>query len=569
MANSEYKEILEQSAVPKKVWKPAFYIRLSREDGAKAESNSIASQREILKEYLKRSPDMELIDIYSDDGYSGSNFDRPDFCRMMEDVYSGKINCIVVKDLSRFGRNYIEIGNYLDNVFVRHRVRFVALNNNYDNLSTGNNVVSNLLTLSITNVTNESQAASTSVNVRGTLNLRRQQGKFIGSFATYGYLKDPDDKHRLVIDEETAPIVRMIFDRFIAGESIIGITKNLNEMGIPNPSMYKKLKGFNYKHPSGRSNDGLWPDSSVRRILQNRMYVGDMVQGKNTTMSYKIKQCRAIPKDEWIVVEGTHEPIIDRETFDNAQALFNKHIRKSPQKNEVDLFSGLVRCADCKRVMNKKTNKHPYGIYHYYRCVTARKLKKSACTNHTIRIDKLEQAVLLTVQKMIDTAIDMSELLGKINNNAKRKKESGHLEKTLKTHIGEREKLVTMIADLYPDFKSGIITMDEYKVLKERLNGKLSVLDEKITALNQSVEQFKNGITEENDFIAHFKKYGNIESLTRPLLTELVQEILVHEGGDIDIIFKFRDAYAEVMEYIELNKQLIEPKKKPKKKKSA
>lgn len=569
MANSEYKEILEQSSSPFKVWKTAFYIRLSREDGDKAESNSIASQREILKEYLKRCPDMELIDIYSDDGYSGTNFDRPDFCRMMEDVYSGKINCIVVKDLSRFGRNYIEIGNYLDNVFVRHRVRFVALNNNYDNLSTGNNVVSNLLTLSITNVTNESQAASTSVNVRGTLNLRRQQGKFIGSFATYGYLKNPDDKHRLVIDEETAPIVRMIFDRFIAGESIIGITKNLNEMGIPNPSMYKKLKGFNYKHPSGRSNDGLWPDSSVRRILQNRMYVGDMVQGKNTTMSYKIKQCRAIPKDEWIVVEGTHEPIIDRETFDNAQALFNKHIRKSPQKNEVDLFSGLVRCADCKRVMNKKTNKHPYGIYHYYRCVTARKLKKSACTNHTIRIDKLEQAVLLTVQKMIDTAIDMSELLGKINNNAKRKKESGHLEKTLKTHIGEREKLVTMIADLYPDFKSGIITMDEYKVLKERLNGKLSVLDEKITALNQSVEQFKNGITEENDFIAHFKKYGNIESLTRPLLTELVQEILVHEGGDIDIIFKFRDAYAEVMEYIELNKQLIEPKKKPKKKKSA
>ena len=569
MANSEYKEILEQSTVPKKVWKTAFYIRLSREDGDKAESNSIASQREILKEYLKCSPDMELIDIYSDDGYSGTNFERPECCRMIEVVYSGKINCIVVKDLSRFGRNYIEIGNYLDNVFVRHRVRFVALNNNYDNLSTGNNVVSNLLTLSITNVTNESQAASTSVNVRGTLNLRRQQGKFIGSFATYGYLKDPDDKHRLVIDEETAPIVRMIFDRFIAGESIIGITKNLNEMGIPNPSMYKKLKGFNYKHPSGRSNDGLWPDSSVRRILQNRMYVGDMVQGKNTTMSYKIKQCRAIPKDEWIVVEGTHEPIIDRETFDNAQALFNKHIRKSPQKNEVDLFSGLVRCADCKRVMNKKTNKHPYGIYHYYRCVTARKLKKSACTNHTIRIDKLEQAVLLTVQKMIDTAIDMSELLGKINNNAKRKKESGHLEKTLKTHIGEREKLVTMIADLYPDFKSGIITMDEYKVLKERLNGKLSVLDEKITALNQSVEQFKNGITEENDFIAHFKKYGNIESLTRPLLTELVQEILVHEGGDIDIIFKFRDAYAEVMEYIELNKQLIEPKKKPKKKKSA
>ena len=569
MSNSKYKEILEQSSSPFKVWKTALYIRLSREDGDKAESNSIASQREILKEYLKRCPDMELVDIYSDDGYSGTNFDRPDFSRMMEDVYSGKINCIVVKDLSRFGRNYIEIGNYLDNVFVRQRVRFVALNNNYDNLSAGNNVVSNLLTLSITNVTNESQAASTSVNVRGTLNLRRQQGKFIGSFATYGYLKDPDDKHRLVIDEETAPIVRMIFKRFIAGESIIGIAKDLNEMGIPNPSMYKKLKGFNYKHPSGRSNDGLWPDSSVRRILQNRMYVGDMVQGKNTTMSYKIKQCRAIPKDEWIIVEGTHEPIIDRETFDNAQALFNRNIRKSPQKKEVDLFSGLVRCADCKRAMNKKTNKHSYGTYHYYRCVTARKMRKSACSNHTIRIDKLEQAVLLTIQKMIDTAVNMSELLQQINNNTKRKNESGHLEKTLKIHIGEREKVVTMIADLYPDWKGGVITKDEYQVLKERLNDKLKVLDEKIKSLNKSAEQFKNGITEENDFISHFKKYGNIETLTRPLLTELVEEIFVHEGGDIEISFKFQDAYAEAMKYIELNKELVGSEKPTKKKKSA
>ena len=569
MANSKYKEISEQSSSPFKVWKTALYLRLSRDDGTETESNSIASQREILKEYLKRCPDMELARIYSDDGYSGTNFDRPDFIRMMEDVYSGKINCIVVKDLSRFGRNYVEIGNYLENVFVRYRVRFVAVNNNYDNFSAGNNVVSNLLTLSITNVTNESQAASTSVNVRGTLNLRRQQGKFIGSFATYGYLKDPDDKHKLIIDEETAPIVRMIFERFISGESIIGITKDLNEMGIPNPSMYKKQKGLNYKHPSGRSNDGLWPDSSVRRILQNRMYVGDMVQGKNTTMSYKIKQCRAIPKDEWIIVENTHEPIIDRETFDNAKALFNRNIRKSPKKNSVDLFSGLVRCADCKRAMNKKTNKHSYGTYHYYRCVTAKKLKKSACSNHTIRIDKLEQAVLLTIQKMIDTAVNMSELLTQINNNSKRKKESSHIGKALKTQIAEREKLVSMITDLYPDWKSGVITMDEYQMLKERLNERLGIVDEKIASLNKSAEKFKKGITDENDFVSHFMKYGNIECLTRPLLTELVQEIFVHEGGNIEVVFKFKDAYLQAVEYIELNKQLIEPEKHTKKKKTA
>ncbi len=569
MANSKYADILEQSSVPKKVWKTALYLRLSRDDGTDAESNSIASQREILKEYVNRYPDMEIVDIYADDGYSGTNFDRPDFNRMMNDVYAGKVNCVLVKDLSRFARNYTEAGTYLDKIFVKLRVRFIALNNQLDTGMAGVNPFNQLVQVGITNIMNEGQAAITSVNVRGTLNLRRKQGKFIGSFPTYGYLKDPDDNHRLIIDEETAPIVRMIFERFIAGESIIGITKDLNEMGVPNPSMYKKQKGLNYRHPSGRSNDGLWPDSSVRRILQNRMYVGDMVQGRNTTYSYKIKQCRAIPEDEWIVVENTHEPIIDRETFDNAQALFNRNIRKSPKKNSVDLFSGLVRCADCKRVMNKKTNQHPYGTYHYYRCVTARKLKKSACTNHTIRIDKLEGAVLLTIQNMINTATTMSELLNKINNNSTRIKESSHIQKALKVQISEREKLVSMITDLYPDWKSGVITADEYQMLKERLNERLRIVDEKIASLNKSAEQFQSGITEENEFVARFKKYGNIECLTRPLLTELVQEIFVHEGGDIEVVFKFYDAYLQVVEYIELNKHLIEPEKPRKKKKTA
>lgn len=569
MANSKYADILEQSSVPNKVWKTALYLRLSRDDGTDAESNSIASQREILKEYVNRYPDMEIVDIYADDGYSGTNFDRPDFNRMMNDVYAGKVNCVLVKDLSRFARNYTEAGTYLDKIFVKLRVRFIALNNQLDTGMAGVNPFNQLVQVGITNIMNEGQAAITSVNVRGTLNLRRKQGKFIGSFPTYGYLKDPDDNHHLIIDEETAPIVRMIFERFIAGESIIGITKDLNEMGVPNPSMYKKQKGLNYRHPCGRSNDGLWPDSSVRRILQNRMYVGDMVQGRNTTYSYKIKQCRAIPEDEWIVVENTHEPIIDRETFDNAQALFNKHIRKSPKKNSVDLFSGLVRCADCKRVMNKKTNQHPYGTYHYYRCVTARKLKKSACTNHTIRIDKLEQAVLLTIQNMINTATTMSELLDQINNNSTRIKESSHIQKALKVQISEREKLVSMITDLYPDWKSGVITVDEYQMLKERLNERLRIVDEKIASLNKSAEQFQSGITEENEFVSRFKKYGNIESLTRPLLTELVEEIFVHEGGDIEVVFKFYDAYLQVVEYIELNKHLIEPEKPRKKKKTA
>ena len=557
MASAKYQELLERLPQVTKPWKAALYIRLSREDGDKVESNSITSQREILKEYLKLHPDIELHDFYIDDGWSGTNFDRPGFIRMMEDIYSGDVNCVIVKDLSRFGRNYTDAGNYLDNIFVRLQIRFIALNNGIDTATNNMNAATRCITVGVQNVINESLAATTSVNVRGTLNVNREQGKFIGSFASYGYMKDPNDHHKLIIDPETAPVVRMIFEKFIDGCSIIGIAKDLNEMGIPNPTAYKKLKGFNYKHPAGKKLDGLWPDSSVRRILRNEMYVGNMVQGKNTTISYKIKQCRAIPKEDWIIVEGTHEAIVDRETFDKAQSLFNQFIRKAPQKSEVDLFSGFVRCADCLRAMNKKTNSHPYGTYHYYRCGTSRKMKKSSCTNHTIRIDKMELAVLASIQGMIDSAVEMDKLIKRINSSPVKKKESSHICSAIDTHTAELEKLKGMIIDLYPDWKSGIISKEEYFTLKEQLTEKTTSLEKALENLKRTNEEFKNGITEDNDFISHFKKYGKIDTLTRAMVVELIDKIYVHEGGRITISFKFTDAYEKALEYIELNKEAI------------
>ena len=557
MASAKYQELLERLPQVAKPWKAALYIRLSREDGDKVESNSITSQREILKEYLKLHPDIELHDFYIDDGWSGTNFDRHGFIRMMEDIYSGDVNCVIVKDLSRFGRNYTDAGNYLDNIFVRLQIRFIALNNGIDTATNNMNAATRCITVGVQNVINESLAATTSVNVRGTLNVNREQGKFIGSFASYGYMKDPNDHHKLIIDPETAPVVRMIFEKFIDGCSIIGIAKDLNEMGIPNPTAYKKLKGFNYKHPAGKKLDGLWPDSSVRRILRNEMYVGNMVQGKNTTISYKIKQCRAIPKEDWIIVEGTHEAIVDRETFDKAQSLFNQFIRKAPQKSEVDLFSGFVRCADCLRAMNKKTNSHPYGTYHYYRCGTSRKMKKSSCTNHTIRIDKMELAVLASIQGMIDSAVEMDKLIKRINSSPVKKKESSHICSAIDTHTAELEKLKGMIIDLYPDWKSGIISKEEYFTLKEQLTEKTTSLEKALENLKRTNEEFKNGITEDNDFISHFKKYGKIDTLTRAMVVELIDKIYVHEGGRITISFKFTDAYEKALEYIELNKEAI------------
>lgn len=536
-----------------RIWKAALYIRLSREDeDCTGESNSITSQRQLLLAFLAQHPDMELYDIYADDGFSGTSFDRPDFRRMIRDIEDGKVSCVIVKDLSRFGRNASKTGYYLDEYFVLNGIRFIAVQNYIDTAASGqSNAATNCITLGITNVINESYAAQTSVSVRSTLNLERKQGKFIGSFACYGYRKDPDDHHRLIIDEPAAEIVRQIFDWFLGGKSILGIAKQLNAMGIPNPSAYKQQNGLNYRQ--AQRSDGLWPDSSVRRILQNRMYIGDMIQGKNQKLSFKHRMIRAMPQEDWIVVEGTHEPIIDREVFEKAQALFNRQIRKSPHRDEVDLFAGLVRCADCGRRMTKKTNVHPYGTYSYYRCTTSVKMNASACSPHSIRIDKLEQAVLVTLQTMIATVIEMSKLLEVVRENSRHRMEHSRLESALEAACARKEKLLLAQADLYPDWKSGILEREEYLRLKSRLAEQVNAAEQNIAAIERSISELHPGQAGDSDFLTVFKKYGNIRALTRPMLLELVEEILVHEKGCIEVHFKYRDAFREMQNYLMLS----------------
>lgn len=543
----KYDEFLKENKA-KKIWNAAVYVRLSKEDGDKIESDSITSQKDILSEYVKQKDDIIISDFYIDDGWSGANFERPAFSRMMSDIYAKKVNCVIVKDLSRFGRNYADSSRYIDDIFVKLNIRFIALNSGVDTISKHTNPATQCITVGIQNVINESYIANTSVSIRGALDINRKQGKFIGSFATYGYLKDPDDHHKLVVDDEAAEVVKTIFKWFIEGKSVIGITKNLNALGILNPSEYKRQKGFNYKH-TNKNNDGLWCDSTVRRMLRNQMYIGNMVQGKNTNLSYKIKKCRAKPKDEWIIVEGTHEPIIDKETFEKAQSLFNRNTRTSPKKTEVDLFSGFVKCADCHRAMSKKVNNHAYGVYKYYRCVTASKKSKTACSPHSIRIDVLEKTVLSSIQNMIDTAVELEKILDKINKQAVKNGDT-LTKKALDKLKNDRENIKKMSLDLYPDYKANIITLDEYTTLKENMASKIADLNIKIAEYEKTIESEKSAQVNQSDFIRKFTQFGKIDKLTRPILCELVDSILVHKNGDITINFKFMDVYEQLVDYL-------------------
>ena len=535
---------LDYAGQPQKVispWRTALYIRLSKEDlEKKNESVSVTNQREILLEYLRQHPDMELHNIYIDDGFTGTDFDRPVWTRLKADIESGFVNCVVVKDLNRFGRNFTVGGDLIDNYFSRKNVRFIVLNNGVDTANDNMNAATRCISIGVTNVINESDSAMTSVSIRGTLNNNHRQGKFIGVFVCYGYRKAPEDNHKLIIDEEAAEVVRSIYKEFISGKSLIGITKELNSLGIPNPTLYKQQKGFNFHSRDGK-NDGLWCDRTVRRILQNEMYVGNMVQGKNRTVSDKIHECKAVPKDSWIVVKNTHEPIIDKETFYKAQSLFNKNIRSSPITKQTDLFSGFVRCADCGAVMSKKTNKLPYGIYRYYRCSTKRKQGK--CTNHTIRIDKLEKTVLTFLQTMIDLAVEYDKVMEQVSNHSKSRQTDSAL-KALAAQIKEREKCQKALLDLYPDWKADLITKEEYLMLKANLTEKIAGLEERIATLEASQN---TAAVQPNEFAEHFRQYKNIDRLTRPLLVELIESIYVHEGNRITIKVKFFDELEKIL----------------------
>lgn len=548
MGYLNFLENLENNEYEPKKWRAAGYSRLSRDDGKVGDSDSIVNQRNIIDNFVEKIPDIEIVRHYTDDGFTGTNFDRPDYKAMVDAVYKGEINCIIVKDLSRFGRNAVESTDNMDKL-IYLGVRFISIGNNFDSL-TPMNASQRCVLIGVNNVVNEMYPAGTSDSVRRTLDYERQKGHYIGSFPLYGYQKDPNDYHKLVPDEATAPIVKSIFDMFVAGKSVLGIAKHLNENEIPSPARYKSEKYNTYKHYNSIDDKGLWHDSTVRRILKNGMYTGTMVQGRRKKITFKLKGSVSVPPQNWFVVEGTHDALVDFETFEKAQELFKKHIR-SDKGYEVDLFSGLVRCADCKRAMNKKINKHSYGTYRYYKCVTNVKLKKTACSGHSIRIDKMEAAVLETIRKMVDVAVKSDEVLNSLDTSQKKESELSVIQKSIDKLVKDQDNYTKALSSLYLDKTSGKINDETFEQLRDDFNQKKNDSQKKLEKLKNKIAEVENTAEIENEFILHFKKYKNISSLTREIVLELIDEILVHEGNKITIRFKFRDAFKNAAELLE------------------
>lgn len=532
------------SSVLQNEWQAGLYIRLSREDGDKIESESVASQRAILERFLEELSDIALYDYYIDDGWSGTDFERPAFQRMLSDISFKRINCVIVKDLSRFGRNYVEAGKYLETVFPLFKVRFIAINDNIDSIANPQSM--NNVIVPFKNIMNDEYCRDISMKVRSALDVRRKQGKFIGSFAAYGYKKDENDHNKLVIDEEAADIVRFIFQQFMEGNSILGIAHALNEKMVPNPSAYKAQKGL-IRNTKG----GLWVDSTVRRILTNEVYIGNLVQKKSEMISYKIHVAKAVRKANRIIVESTHESIISKIDFEKVQSLLKRDTRVSSIHGKLSVFAGFVKCADCGRAMVKRTVKQPYKTYNYYVCSTFRKMHSKACTKHAIRVEILENAVLDFLNHYIAIAVDFNQLIEKIDNARNKSKVSQRLERELSVKESELIKLRKVLLELYPDFKNGLLTREQYFLQKERYESLVEKTTLAIKKTKLEIERFANGLCGENEFILNFKKYHGFHELTRDIMVELVKNIFIHEGKEVEIHLNCKEAFLTAKEYIE------------------
>lgn len=531
-----------QSSQKPLLWKAAVYIRLSREDGLE-ESKSITEQKKIIEEFLQHffTGEYTVAGCYVDDGLTGTDDTRDEFQRMMEDVDLGKVNCIVCKSLSRAFRNYADQGRYLEEIFPQKGVRFISISNPHVDSFTNPEAIQNGLEIPINGLMNDRYAAKTSADIRRTFETKRRRGEFIGGFAPYGYKKNPDSKNSLIIDEEAAEVVRNIFFWFaVEGMSKTGIAKKLNSLGIPNPSEYKsKTQKLSYKNPHMSKNDGKWCETAISRILCNEMYIGNMVQGRSRVISYKVHTQLSVPKEEWVVVENTHEAIVDRGLFEKAQNLNKRNTRRAPGASKNYLFSGLLACSDCKKAMRRKVSKN----YVYYYCRTANDKGNSFCSKHVIREDRLAEAVLEILRTQINLVASLPETLESISKNSVVRSGSVAVKNALKTREQELERLTSAADTLYVDWKNGDITKEDFIRMKGRFYEQISGFKESIKIIREEFQSLNPEAESNSPYLTYFTEHRNIASLERGLLVDLIDKVFIHSNGGITVEFSFTDGF--------------------------
>lgn len=512
-------------------YRVARYARLSREDGDKLESDSIVHQLYVMEDFCLRHPELELAGDYADDGYTGTNFRRPDFQRMIRDIEAGKIDCVIVKDLSRFGRDYIDMGYYLERYFPTKGVRFIAVNDGVDSLQGPYDMM-----LPLKNIFNAQYARDISDKVRSSFKAKQRRGEFVGAFASYGYVKDPDNRNRLIVDPVAAKVVRRIFDMAAEGIGQVRIAKILNSEHIPCPSEYKRLMGEKYTNSRRLETTCYWTYATVHRMLQNEMYTGKMVSSRSVrpTMHGKAK---AAGKDQWIVVPGTHEPIVTQQVWNTVQAQIANHSRAVDFAGNVSLFAGFLTCGDCGRAMCKTARNgritYSCGSYHRY--------GSSVCSSHYIRQDALISILLADLNRVIAAVSDLRQLVEQSEASSPSATRGNEETQRLETALARIRRLKQ---SAYEDYKERLLSKEDYLRYK-------ADYDRQERDLSRQLEQTGRPAANEPCKTAwsdRLAELGTLEQLDRPTLAQTVRSIRVFEDKRLEITYLFSEQLRSCLE---------------------
>lgn len=512
------------------------YIRLSESDEDKtyeSDSESVINQRHLLMDFVKENG-FTFVDEYVDDGYTGTNFNRPGFQRMIKDIESGRINCVITKDLSRLGRNHVGCGNLLEEYFPANKIRFISILDGVDTfLDSANNDIAPFKSLF-----NDMTSKDTSKKIRSILKNKKQQGKFIGSKPCYGYMRDSEDKGHLIPDPEVAPVVKKIFKMAYYGKGVSDIVSYLNDNNIKCPSAYKGTKS------SSRQKFNMWTISSVNKLLKNRIYTGDMVQNKQTKMSYKSQKKITLDESLWIIVEGTHEPLVSKVMFDSIQNA-PARTRVTHCNREKRLLENLLTCKECGNtltVLHRKNKNYKDNTYWSVNCNKyARDPRRKLCYPHFFPYDKLEEKIMSviknTCQRYLDS-LNVKELSEKIKRE--RKKVKNEHQKERESLVLDIEELKRKMDALYDDKFNGIISADNYVRLSSQTEKQIASLNSRIYEIDNEENQIKEDTKEIIKYEEQIKALLNLDEPNRELIKTLVKIIYIDKDKNIEIQYRFK-----------------------------
>jgi site-specific DNA recombinase len=531
----------------KEFYNAAIYLRLSRDDedidGNKSESNSISSQRDMIRSFIRKQDDMEIYDIYVDDGFSGANFDRPEFKRMMKDIEAGRVDCVIVKDLSRLGRDYIEAGRLIQKTFPAFSVRFIALTDHFDSLTADYNETS--LVVPVKNFVNDSYSRDISGKVRSHQKIKREKGEFIGSFTVFGYKKSEDNRNQLVPDDYAADIVKKIFAWKIEGYSNLAIAKRLDEMGILSPMEYKKLRGEKFQTSFVTEAKARWSSVAIKRILTNETYIGTLVQGKEEKVNYKVKKSVRKPEDEWVRVPKAHEAIISNEDFEIVQDLLKVDTRAVSGEKKAHIYAGLLFCGDCMEPMTRRINRYKGRETVSFICSTQN--NGGSCSRHTISEEDLNFLVLTGLRQQVALFLDKSRVLEKIEQMEIHFEEVAAFDKEIQKLHSEQDKYLNLRAALYEDLKKGIITEEDFKNFREIYEKRYRELQKSISSQEETIKKlFRSGITAGIN-LERMKNVMQITALDRTTLISFVKRILVYEDKRVYLELRYKELFSKML----------------------